>query len=154
MTSRKNADPSQFDWSDFFPFVLNRLAERMCLHVGATYLKKHGLTIPEWRVLANLAVASRMSARDIGVRANMEKSKVSRAIKSLSERKLLAQHVAADDRRSKNLKLTAKGKRLYEAVLPELLDWEANMLEGMSASRKKDVMACLNQINEYLDELD
>ena len=63
----------------FLPYVLNTLAERISAGLSTIYAGEYGLTIPEWRVMANLAEHGTLNARQIVQFTTMEKSMVSRA---------------------------------------------------------------------------
>ena len=63
-------------------------------------------------MLAHLAQGQPLSVRDIHLRADMDKSKVSRAAARLEEAGLVAKRGAAEDRRLVALSLTAEGEAL------------------------------------------
>jgi DNA-binding MarR family transcriptional regulator len=44
---------------------------------------------------------------------------VSRAIRELEQRGLIIRHIGPNDRRSQNLFLTRKGRRVYDTVVPD-----------------------------------
>jgi DNA-binding MarR family transcriptional regulator len=111
----------------FLPYVLNNLAERVSAGLSGIYADEYQLSIPEWRVIANLAEHHVLNARQIVEFTTMEKSKVSRAVNSLSERGLVSQQRATADSRAKDLALTASGKALYRGIVPKVLAWERDL---------------------------
>ena len=126
MTSNGRRDLSL---NSFLPYVLNNLAERISAGLSVIYMDEHGLSIPEWRVIANLAEHHKLNARQIIDFTTMEKSKVSRAVNNLSERGLVSQQRAEGDSRAKDLTLTVAGESLYRDIVPEVLAWERKQSE-------------------------
>ena len=116
-----------FDLEEFLPYALNRAAEAASRGFQAIYKARYGMLRTEWRVLAHLGRYGEMTARDICTRAGLHKTKVSRAVKSLEERRFLIRRTVPADRRQEVLSLTAAGQlafrhlaeeaRLYDAAL-------------------------------------
>src|SRR6266566_3593386 len=113
---------SRLDLFHFVPFRLNRLAAEVSAALAVEYQTRYGLDIPEWRVLATLGFRKdACSAQYIAQCTRTHKSTISRAVTSLMQRKLVERVENADDRREFRLQMTAKGKTLYEELIPRLL---------------------------------
>jgi DNA-binding MarR family transcriptional regulator len=56
-----------------------------------------------------------------------------------------------EDRREFNLRLTQKGRKLYEELIPLLLRKESKMLSCLSAQERKDFARLLGKIESSLD---
>ncbi|WP_038368465.1 MarR family winged helix-turn-helix transcriptional regulator [Bosea sp. UNC402CLCol] len=112
----------------FLPYRLNRLASVVSLKFRAVYGPHHDLTVPEWRVLATLAQFGTMTAKAIGAHSAMHKTKVSRAVRALEERRWLVRSRSELDRREEGLTLTAAGLRSYAEIVPRALAFEAALL--------------------------
>ncbi len=112
----------------FLPYRLNRLASVVSLKFRAVYGPHHDLTVPEWRVLATLAQFGTMTAKVIGAHSAMHKTKVSRAVRALEERRWLVRSRSEFDRREEGLTLTAAGLRSYAEIVPRALAFEAALL--------------------------
>lgn len=130
----------------FLPYVLNNLAERVSAGLSGIYSDEFQLSVPEWRVLANLAEHGTLNARQIVQFTTMEKSKVSRAVAGLGQRGLLSQQRARGDSRAKDLALTAAGKALYRKIVPRVLAWERDLLQEMSPAEYRDLMYFLDKL--------
>jgi DNA-binding MarR family transcriptional regulator len=139
--------------SSFLPYVLANLAERVSASLSHIYADEFQLTIPEWRVIANLAEHDTLNARQIVEFTTMEKSKVSRAVGNLSARGLVSQQRAQGDSRAKDLTLTAAGKALYGSIVPRVLAWERELLEGLSPGEYRDLMYALEKLGGRLQSL-
>ncbi|PYS79851.1 MAG: MarR family transcriptional regulator [Acidobacteria bacterium] len=143
---------SRLDLFKFVPFRLNRLAAEVSNALSVEYQERYGLDIPEWRVLATLGFRNdACSAQYIAHCTRTHKSTISRAVTSLMQRKLVERVENADDRREFRLQMTAKGKTLYEELIPQLLRREQEILACLSAQERKDFAALLGKIESSLD---
>jgi DNA-binding MarR family transcriptional regulator len=143
---------SRLDLFKFVPFRLNRLAAEVSNALSVEYQERYGLDIPEWRVLATLGFRNdACSAQYIAHCTRTHKSTISRAVTSLMQRKLVERVENADDRREFRLQMTAKGKTLYEELIPKLLRREQEILSCLSAQERKDFAALLGKIEKSFD---
>jgi DNA-binding MarR family transcriptional regulator len=135
----------------FLPYRLNRLSAAVSERLKAVYGRKWGLTIPEWRVLATLGQADPLTARQIGRHSAMHKTKVSRAVAALEERRWLARSENPADRREEFLSLTAAGRRAYDAIVPEMAGFEAALLARLGPDGAAAVQTGLRRLEQALD---
>src|SRR3981189_1805334 len=136
----------------FVPFRLNRLAAEVSAALSGEYQERYGLDIPEWRVLATLGFRNdACSAQYISDCTRTHKSTISRAVTALMVRQIVERVENADDRREFRLRLTRKGKALYEELIPRLLRKEQEILACLSAQERKDFALMLGKIERSLD---
>lgn len=133
-------DAREFDLETFLPFRLNRAAEFIALRFAATYKAEYGLTRPEWRTLAALGSSGRMTATAVGAHSTMHKTKVSRAVFALEERRWLKRTQDEDDRRVEHLELTAAGQNAYRELTRLAADYSAE-LAGLLGSEGLQALA-------------
>ena len=134
------------------PFRLNRLAAEVSAALAIEYQERYGLDIPEWRVLATLGFRNDpCSAQYISDCTRTHKSTISRAVTALLKRRLVERVENADDRREFRLRLTRKGRTLYEELIPRLLSREQDILSCLSASERKALGTLLGKIEHSLD---
>jgi len=142
----------KLDLFRFVPFRLNRLAAEVSSALSSEYQERYGLDIPEWRVLATLGFRNDVcSAQYISHCTRTHKSTISRAVTALMERQLIERVENEDDRREFALRMTRKGKALYEELIPRLLRREQEILSCLSAQERKDFAALLGKIENNLD---
>jgi DNA-binding MarR family transcriptional regulator len=143
---------SRLDLFRFVPFRLNRLAAEVSAALSVEYRERYGLDIPEWRVLATLGFRNEAcSAQYIAYCTRTHKSTISRAVTALMTRLLVERVENEDDRREYRLRLTRKGKSLYEELIPRLLRKEQDILSCLSAREQKDFALMLGKIEQSLD---
>ncbi len=152
--TRENASRKAFrlDLFRFVPFRLNRLAAEVSAELSSEYQQRYGLDIPEWRVLATLGFRDdACSAQYIAHCTRTHKSTISRAVTALMRRRLVERVENEDDRREFALRMTRKGKALYEELIPRLLRKEREILSCLSVQERKDFAHMLGKIESSLD---
>lgn len=143
---------STLDLFKFVPFRLNRLAAEVSAALSGEYRERYGLDIPEWRVLATLGFRNEAcSAQYIAHCTRTHKSTISRAVTALMKRQIIERVENADDRREFQLRLTRKGKALYQQLIPRLLRKELEILSCLSAQERREFARVLGKIERSLD---
>lgn len=144
---------SKLKLDSFLPYVLAKLSGSISTGLSHIYVDEYGVSVPEWRIISNLAEHGTLNARQIVEFASMEKSTVSRAVKGLTARRLISQKLASVDNRAKDLALTRSGEALYRRIAPRVLDWERDLLEGLEVSEYRDLLYLLEKLNKRLQAL-
>ena len=143
---------SRLDLFRFVPFRLNRLAAEVSAALSGEYQERYGLDIPEWRVLATLGFRNdACSAQYIAHCTRTHKSTVSRAVTALMTRQLVERVENEDDRREFRLRMTRKGKALYEQLIPRLLRKESEIMVCLTPGEQKDFARLLGKIESSFD---
>ena len=143
---------ARLDLFKFVPFRLNRLAAEVSTALSGEYQQRYGLDIPEWRVLATLGFRNEAcSAQYIAHCTRTHKSTISRAVTALMARQLVERIENKDDRREFALRMTRKGRVLYERLIPRLLRKEWKIMSCLTASERKDFARMLGKIEDSLD---
>jgi DNA-binding MarR family transcriptional regulator len=116
----------------FLPYRLSVLSNTVSTAIAGAYQQRFGLTIPEWRVLAVLAMNPGLSAAEVAQRTAMDKVAVSRAVASLLMHRRIARQTARADRRRSLLKVAPAGQRVYAQVVPFALAYERALIEPLN----------------------
>ncbi len=125
-----------FDLDQFFPYRLAVLSAKVSKGFAEEYGKAFGISLAEWRVIVHLAMAGKVSVREIYQRVDMDKSKVSRAASRLEAAGVILKKVNAQDKRLVELSLTPKGKRMMNRLAPMARDYEAQVLAVLSPQQR------------------
>ncbi len=141
-----SSDPA-FDLEQFLPYRLNQAAEAASLAFQDLYRKRHGMTRPEWRVLANLGQFGSMTATDISTRAKIHKTKVSRAVFSLEKRRWLKRETDEHDRRIEHLELTRKGIEIFEELGRVALEQDRKLSGRLTQKERAQLLAILGKLD-------
>ena len=105
-----------FDLENFLPYRLFTASELVSQSFRNIYKREYQMSRSEWRVLAHLGQYGDQTATDIGRRAHLHKTKVSRAVFTLEKRRWLKRKTDEADRRSHLLTLTPAGQKAFEKL--------------------------------------
>lgn len=139
-----------FKLETFLPYRLNLAAELVSQRFAAQYRARYRMTRPDWRTLAALGSYGRMTATQVGANSSMHKTKVSRAVRALEEKRWLKRSEDADDRRIEHLELTPAGKRIYGEMITLAHDYEQELAVLLGADGLKQLEAGLCAIEARL----
>lgn len=121
-----------FELRDFTPYLLNQAAEATGAGFQSIYKSKYGMLRTEWRVLFHLGCYGDMTAKDICDRAGLHKTKVSRAVSALAQKRFLERHELPQDRRHERLTLTTAGRRAFEDLVGDAQAFDAQLAARFS----------------------
>jgi DNA-binding MarR family transcriptional regulator len=133
-----------FELDAFLPYRLAVLAHAVSRAFSKVYADRFGLSVGEWRVLANLGASGALTAGDIAVRTSLDKPKVTRALQRLQVRGLIVRTTGADDRREVHVQLSASGRRMFHDIAPLAVTWEQGLLSALSLDQRQQLTTCLD----------
>jgi DNA-binding MarR family transcriptional regulator len=137
---------------DFLPHRLNVLSSLVSQALTRVY-GRHGIGIPEWRVLVTLGENGVMTGKAVGAQTHMHKTKVSRAVAQLEERKLVARRANRADLREAFLTLTPDGRAVYEELAPSALDFMQRLAEVVAPADRPAFDRAVRQLTKRSAEL-
>jgi DNA-binding MarR family transcriptional regulator len=137
----------------FLPYRLSVASNAVSQVIARAYESSHGLSMQEWRVIAVLGEAERLTQQDIVAKTKMDKVTVSRAARALEDRRIVRREANEDDARSLWLSLTAEGRKIYVKVIPAAVELEREVLRGFSAKEIADLSALLVRVEEAAEEV-
>ena len=138
----------------FLPYRLSVLSNTISAQIAGEYGARFGLTIPEWRTLAVLGRFAPLTATGVVARTAMDKVRVSRAVSRLLADGLLERAVDPADRRRAPLRLSRKGRRIYEQIVPLALRREAELLACLNATETKQLDRLLAKLQAQADGME
>jgi DNA-binding MarR family transcriptional regulator len=137
----------------FLPYRCNSLAEQISVSLSRIYVDKFGITVAGWRILVTLAEYGELQAKEVARLTNMDKVRVSRAVATMLDNKLLERRVCDSDSRVTILCLNDAGKELYQRIAPEALAWEAQLVEPLSKSEQRSFAQILDKLEGRLEQM-
>lgn len=135
-----------YNLEDFTPYLLNLAAETASLAFQQHYKPKYGMLRTEWRVLFHLGQYGPMHAKDICARARIHKTKVSRAVAALEQKRYLKRSEASADRRHDVLALTKSGQGVFQDLYRAARIFEADLISDFSDQEQAILKTCLTRI--------
>lgn len=133
---------------DYLPYRLSVAANAVSQRISQAYAKEFGLRIAQWRLLAVLAEEGALTQRVLCERTVMDKVTVARAARALLKRGFVRRLPNRADRRSHRLRLTVQGAQLYRRIVPLALEYEAQIVAGLSRTAVQQIKAWLQQLQE------
>ena len=120
-----------FQLQYFLPYLLNQAAEASSLEFQQIYKSRYGMLRTEWRVLFHLGLYGQLTASEIGQRARMHKTKISRAVHRLTERRFVTRTRDDGDRRVEHLALTRRGQAAYDDLRAVAQRYNAALMDTL-----------------------
>ncbi|GAB4349259.1 MAG: MarR family transcriptional regulator [Gammaproteobacteria bacterium] len=149
----EHCSPDHVELPRFTPYRLYRLSRAVSGTLAEIFQVRFGLSVYEWRCVAVLGNYQPMSANEICERADMDKVQVSRALAKLVENGLVLRSTNRQDRRRSRLRLSARGKRLYQKIVPLAKSWEAKLLAALSEEEQQQLDRIIAKLHQRVDEL-
>jgi DNA-binding MarR family transcriptional regulator len=117
---------------NFLPYRLSALSNRLSQSLASKYGALFNISIHEWRIIAVLGEETKLSAAQIGVHVAMDKVAISRAVKKLLSKDYVVRYLDENDNRRFELSLSARGKQVYQQLVPIALESEAQIISQLS----------------------
>jgi DNA-binding MarR family transcriptional regulator len=144
--------PALLKLEDFLPHRLNVLSSLVSQALTRVY-SRYNIGIPEWRVLVTLGENGVMTGKAIGAHTHMHKTKVSRAVAHLAERKFVTRRPNRADMRESFLTLTPTGRMVYEELAPSALEFMQRLSEVVAAADRPAFDRAMRQLTQRSTEL-
>jgi DNA-binding MarR family transcriptional regulator len=141
-------DDAPLKLEEFLPYRLNVAASLVSQALSRIYAKRYSIGVPEWRVLVTLGQYGVMTGKQIGAHSHMHKTKVSRAVALLEERKLLTRRANRADLREAFLSLTPAGRDIYEDLAPTALKFAEQLLQVVDPADRPALDRAIKRLTE------
>ena len=132
-----------FDLEEFLPYRLYQAAEQSSQQFRKSYKDRYGLTRPEWRVLFNVGQYGPISAVEISRRSYLHKTKISRAVAKLEQRRWLRRIEDASDGRRHELELTPNGARALEDLRSTAKRYNEHLIGVIGGQMAEELVVAL-----------
>ncbi|MEP1447357.1 MAG: MarR family transcriptional regulator [Paraglaciecola sp.] len=149
----QNLGSDVVELKQFIPYKMVHLAAKISTELSQIYKQEFDVSIPEWRILAQLARQKELYSKDIGEITAMDKSKVSRAVKVLEGKNYLQRKIDKDDNRAAYLSLTSQGLEVYQKIAPKALQWERQLIDALEVSEHKNLIKILDKLEQKLMQI-
>ena len=107
---------------------------------------KFGMSLGEWRVLGAIQAYAPVTLAGLARELYQDKGQLSRTIKALSGRGLVASAHDARDKRNLFFRLTPTGKRWHDRMLAFAADRNAHLVDGLKAKERAELFRLLAKL--------
>lgn len=116
----------------FLTYRLSRVQAKLNAQASALLRRYAGLTLVQWRVIALIGAAGETRPSDLTRTATLDKGQLSRSLKQLVEDGYVASRTDESDHRAHLLKLTAKGREVFDSTLPKMRERQRRLRAELS----------------------
>ncbi len=142
------------DLDRYVPTVLSRVVGRLRSSANEFFGDRYGINLLEWRILSFVAAEGPSSVYAIWTKAALDKAAVTRTLRGLQERGLVAvQDVAGQRRRKTAVTLTASGAALHEATFGEVVIRHQRLLRGLTTADVEHFLATVAHIEGQIGSM-
>lgn len=149
MTDLPDQVPIRVD--QFLTFKIARLHNKLNAQAARRLREVCGLSLPQWRVLACIAVEGEISASQLIRFMNIDKGLLSRALKTLQNDGLVISTTSKVDLRVHWLELSESGKKVYKDVVPLMASRQARILSIMTEEERQAFESMLERLELLVD---
>jgi MarR family transcriptional regulator, organic hydroperoxide resistance regulator len=129
---RKPLKPrEQAPFHDFLPYLIARLAHQLNGDL-VEKLRREGINVTRWRILAVLAMGDGITINEIVERAMMQQSALSRVLMNMEKEESIRRELRRDDARYVEVYLTARGRALFTSLNLVVRRRQKRLLTGFS----------------------
>jgi DNA-binding MarR family transcriptional regulator len=120
--------------------------------VTGPLLASHGVSQQQWKVLSVLHRIGPATAQEVTRWVTLDKSAVSRTVRSLLQKAWLTRKLMGDDGRNVHLVLTARGRALYGRVATDIGSLQAELTRDLSDAARRSLFESLRRVEKRLRE--
>ena len=144
------SDRPRLDFSEYLPYLINRVGWLLVIDFGQNTLARHRLSIAMWRILAVLANNGGQRQVDVAARTSIDVSTLSRVITRLVKMGLVSRTRSATNNREVVVRLAPKGAAILARVIPHAIALERKAIAGVPAQDLLVVRRSLRRMYQNL----
>lgn len=109
------------------------------------------ITKDQWLVLKKIADNQRISQVELARTLFKDTAAINRIINLMVDKKLVRREYRPDDKRQVELLLTSKGQKMFEAMLPTVVEIRKKGTEGLSTKEVEQLKMSLSKMIQNLE---
>lgn len=153
-TDTHEIDRDLLDLDGFLPYRFAVLAQSLSREIEEEHRKRHKLAMKDWKVMQVLALHGELMPADIHRLGSQNKAQISRALKCLVDRDIVAKRPHPDDNRTFSVSMTEKGWAIYEAIVPLMRRRQAEIVEHLPKDEVAELRRLLGRLETALSDPD
>ena len=136
-------------FDDFLPHLIARLAYQLNNDL-VEKLRREGINVTRWRILAVLAMGDGITINEIIDRAMMQQSALSRALMNMEKEDYVRRVLRRDDARYVEVFLTDKGRTLFNSLNIVVRRRQQRLLKGFSPQELTTAFATIRRMSRNM----
>jgi DNA-binding MarR family transcriptional regulator len=136
-------------FDDFMPHLIARLAYQLNGDL-VEKLRREGINVTRWRILAVLAMGDGITINEIIDRAMMQQSALSRALMNMEKEDYVRRVLRREDARYVEVFLTDKGRNLFDSLNIVVRRRQRRLVKGFSAEEIANAFAMIRRMSRNM----
>lgn len=112
--------------------------------------RAHGITLPQWRVLAQVAMNEGISQVALAAATDTDPMTISGVLDRLEKRGLIDRYADPTDSRAKLARLTSEGEEIFSSARKVGLAMYEAAIEGVTPEERQTVISALSKMRDNL----
>jgi DNA-binding MarR family transcriptional regulator len=150
-TARKRDDAKRID-SSVTAKILT-LANLLRRSGNLRYRREFGLSLTELRILSHVGASTRLSLNQIAAHAGLDKTQMSREVKSLVSRGLIARKANQRNLAEAEISLTEHGRKLYAGLTKSAGQRTTELVDSFNEAEIELLAWFLNRLSDRAREI-
>lgn len=119
---------------------------------GETYIRKLGLTPPQFDVIATLGNTKGFNFKELGEKTLITKGTLTGVVDRLEEKGLVQRQMDQHDRRMFQVVLTQRGKEVFEKVFPAQILHFKKRFQTLTPEEHEAILTALQKLKKLFQE--
>lgn len=132
---------------DYLAYLLAAASEAVSRRFHRV-VRKAGLKVPEWRILACLTDIDGLMVTELAKLTLLEQSRVTKTINGMEANGLVQRAPDSDDRRKVRILITERGRETVDPLIAIAKADEAALLAGLGADQTQRLKAALRRLSD------
>lgn len=150
-TREHGAEPEDGTFVDSYLLYLLAAASEKASGEFHAHVRRSGLRVPEWRVMACLFDNDHRMITELADLSLMEQSRMTRIVEQMQSKGLLSRAPDPEDRRRVRVSLTERGRDIAEGLVADARAHEATLLSALADTDASRIKLVLKALLERLD---
>lgn len=134
-------------------FRLSRLNARLNAQATKILAKSAGITLMQWRVFVMLEALGRITPSEIVRRTGLDKSQLSRAIKTMIDQGLVTSQSSESDQRAHYIRFTKKGLNVFHRARPLMRNRQERLSNALDQNELEVLFRAFEKLDQVVDEM-
>jgi DNA-binding MarR family transcriptional regulator len=156
MLEKKTQDdppPLGYSYKELLTYRILVLSNTLGKGAVRFYTQRLNIPLAEWRLIAALSLHAPISMNALSAELNTDKGWISRTVAALAKKGYVLANVDKADGRKVILKLTPKGKALYNKAVPLVLKRQELLLNMLSQDERDSISHLLRKLQLRANEM-
>jgi len=140
----------ELNLAEYFPYLINRVGVALVFAFETQALRRYGLSVSMWRVLAALSSNGGQRLVDLSAMTSIDVSTLSRMVTRLVRLGLATRTRSPKSEREIMVELSVKGRRIVTRLIPIARRFERRLLAGVPRTDLPTVKRALRQMHKNL----